>query len=111
MKAIKVLVLAGALALASTLGASSAEAGFGRQYYGGWHHSARGYWYNTYFYKPYAGYPTYSYNYAIWYKASPRFVYYYNPYKGTYWGRFDLQTKGYSLLAEADRKGALKDIP
>src|SRR5207302_9758212 len=28
-----------------------------------------------------------------------------------YWGRFDLKTGGYSLLAKADRKAKLSDIP
>src|SRR5689334_6248759 len=112
MKAIKVLFLAGAVALAATFGGSSAKAGFGgRQYYGGWHHTSRGYWYSNYYYKPYASFPSYCYNYAIQYPKSPRFVYYFNPYKHTYWGRFDMQTKGYSLLAEKDRAGQLKDIP
>jgi hypothetical protein len=43
--------------------------------------------------------------------ASALGVYYFNPYTGTYWGRFDLQTKRDSLLAEKDRAGQLKDIP
>jgi hypothetical protein len=111
MKSFKFLALAGAVALVAALGVSSAQAGQGRQYYGGWQHSPRGYSFSTYHYKPYAAYPTYCYNYAIWYPSAPNYVYYFNPYKGTYWGRFDVQTKGYSLLAEKDRAGQLKDIP
>lgn len=112
MKAIKLLTLAGAVALVAALGASSAKAGFaGRSYYGGWQRSGRGYFFSSYFYKPYVGYPSYCYNYAIYFPAAPNFVYYFNPYKGTYWGRFNVNTKGYSLLAEKDRKGALSDIP
>src|SRR5690349_2574159 len=111
MKSFKSLALAGALALVTAVGVSSAQAGFGRQYYGGWQHSPKGYFFSTYHYKPYASYPSYCYNYCIWYPAAPKFVYYFNPYKGTYWGRFDIQTKGYSLLAEKDRGGQLKDIP
>jgi hypothetical protein len=43
--------------------------------------------------------------------ASALGVYYFNPYTGTYWSRFNLQTKGDSPLAEKDRAGQLKDIP
>jgi hypothetical protein len=111
MKAFKFLALAGAVALVAALGVSSAQAGSGRQYYSGWQHSPRGCFFSTYFYKPSASSPTYCHNYAIWYPSAPNFVYYFNPYKGTYWGRFDVKTKGYSLLAEKDRAGQLKDIP
>jgi hypothetical protein len=111
MKSFKFLALAGAVALVAALGVSSAQAGSGRQYYGGWQHSGRGCSFSTYYYKPYASYPSYCHNYAIWYPSAPNFVYYFNPYKGTYWGRFDIQTKGYSVLAEKDRAGQLKDIP
>jgi hypothetical protein len=111
MKSFKFLALAGAVALAAAVGVSSAQAGSGRQYYSGWQHSPRGYAFSTYFYKPYASFPGYCHNYALWYPAAPNFVYYFNPDKGTYWGRFDLKTKGYSLLAEKDRAKQLKDIP
>jgi hypothetical protein len=112
MKAIKLLTLAGAVALVAALSVSPANAGtYARQYYGGWQHSNQGYWYCNHYFKPYADYPTYLYNYCIYYPTTSKYVYYYNPYKGTYWGRFDVQTKGYSLLAEKDRAGQLKDIP
>src|SRR5689334_14370850 len=112
MKAIKFLSLAGAVALVAALGVSPAKAGFSvRQYYSGWSHSGQGFWYCTYNYKPYVGYPSYAYNYCIWYPTTPNYCYYFNPYKGTYWGRYDVKTKGYSLLAEKDRAGQLKDIP
>jgi hypothetical protein len=112
MKAMKILTLAGAVALAAALSVSPANAGaYARQYYGGWQHGNQGYWYCNHYYKPYADYPTYLYNYCIYYPATPKFVYYYNPYKGTYWGRFDRLTKSYSLLAEKDRAGRLKDVP
>jgi hypothetical protein len=111
MKSFKFLALAGAVALVAALGVSPARAGQGRQYYGGWQHSPRGYSFSTYHYKPYAAYPTYCYNYCIWYPSAPNYVYYFNPYRKTYWGRYDVQTKGYSLLAEKDRAGQLKDIP
>jgi hypothetical protein len=111
MKPFQFLTLAGAVALVAAVGVSSAQAGFGRQYYSGWQHSPKGYLFSTYHYKPYASYPGYCHNYALWYPAAPNFVYYFNPDKGTYWGRFDLKTKGYSLLAEKDRAKQLKDIP
>jgi hypothetical protein len=110
MKRFQFFALAGAVALVVALGVSPARAGVARQYYSGWQHGPRGCWYTTYYYKPSAGYPGYCHNYALWYPLAPNFVYYFNPSKGTYWGRFDLKTKGYSLLAEKDRTGQLKDI-
>ncbi len=44
-------------------------------------------------------------------RSYPKYVYYYNPYKRVYWGRYDLEAKGYSLLEEKDRKEKLADIP
>jgi hypothetical protein len=111
MKLVKVLVLAGAVALVAALGAVLVRSGYGRQYYGGWQHSAKGYYFSTHHYRPDALALTFRTNYAIFYPETPRYIYYYNPAKGTYWGRFDVQTKGYSLLAEKDRAGRLKDIP
>jgi hypothetical protein len=98
-----------ALAWALALGVGGAwggraDAGF-RQYYSSWHRSPYHYHYRYFYYTPSA------YDYVISYPAQRRYLYYYNPVSRTYWGRFDLKTKGYSLLAEADRKGALKDIP
>lgn len=99
------------LALATT----SAEAGYPRQYYGNWsYYPQRSYYYTTYYYKPTPTYSTYSYHYCIYYPSRPRYVYYYNPHRGYYWGRCDLQGKPgeqYSLLAEADRKSNLDEIP
>lgn len=99
-----------ALACALALGAGAAwggraDAGF-HPYYSRWHPATRYSYYRTYYYQPNA------YDYVLYYpKLQPRYLYYYNPVARTYWGRFDVKTKGYSLLAEADRKGALKDIP
>ena len=50
----------------------------------------------------------------IYYPSRPQYVYYYNPYRGTYRGRYPTATceKGqYSMLAEEDRKARLEDIP
>jgi hypothetical protein len=98
-----------ALACALALGAGAAwggraEAGY-HHYYSSWHPTPYHFYYRSYYYKPNA------YDYVIYYPRYPRYLYYYNPVGKTYWGRFDIQTKGYSLLAEEDRKGALKDIP
>ena len=110
----KVLVVAsGLLIMAAT--AVTAYAQYGRQYYSGWtYYPSRSYYYNYYRYQPYAGYNGYNYHYCIYYPSRPRYIYYYNPHRGYYWGRFDLKGKGdnrYSLLAEKDRKAGLDNIP
>ncbi len=91
---------------------SSAQAGYGRQYYGGWSYRPQTtYYYRSYHYKPYNTYNGYRYHYCVYYPSRPRYVYYYNPYQQVYWGRYDLEAKGYSMLAEKDRKGDLEAIP
>ena len=110
MRLFKVLALAGVVALA-VLGVSVARSGHARQYYEAWQRSAQGYYFSVYHYRPDAGDPAYRTNYAIYYPATPQYIYYFNPLKGAYWGRFDVKTKAYSLLAEKDRAGRLKDIP
>lgn len=86
-----------------------------RQYYSTWsYRPTQTYYYRYYYYKPYVNYPSYNYHYCIHYPARPRYVYYYNPHQRVYWGRLDLEGKEgsqYSLLAEADRKERLADIP
>ena len=109
-------VLASALFGALTVGglATKAEAGLFayRQYYSGWsYYPQRTYYLRSYYYKPYPTYATYKYHYCIYYPARPRYVYYYNPYRKLYWGRYDLEKGGYSQLAEKDRKAKLDEIP
>lgn len=83
-----------------------------RHYYSGWsYYPQRTYYYSYYYYKPYASYSGYSYHYCVYYPTRTRYVYYYNPVRKVYWGRYDLEEKGYSLLAEKDRKTNLEDIP
>ena len=83
-----------------------------RHYYSGWSYQpARTYYYSYYYYKPYATYNGYAHHYCVYYTSSPRYVYYYNPVRRVYWGRYDVEAKGYSMLAEKDRKADLKDIP
>jgi hypothetical protein len=106
------LGFAGGLVLLAAAAVTVYAGGFGQQYYGGWnYYPSRGYHYCNYYYRPYVSYPSYSYHYCICYPQYPNYVYYYNPHRQYYWGRYDLQNKGYSLLAEADRKGSVKDIP
>ena len=93
-----------------------------RQYYSSWSYQpTRRYHYCRYFYKPATTYTGYKYHYAIRYTRSystqprySRYVYYYNPHRKVYWGRFDLEGKPgeqYSLLKNEDRKEKLEDIP
>jgi hypothetical protein len=96
------------------VGTQNAEASYGiqaRQYYSTWsYHSVHRYHYRQYFYKPVATATAYSYHYVISYPTQPRYFYFYNPVKKHYWGRYDIEAKGYSILAENDRKEKLEDI-
>lgn len=84
----------------------------GRHYYGGWnYYPTRTYYYSNYYYKPQPTYEGYKHHYCVYYPTTPRYVYYYNPVRRVYWGRYDLTEKGYSMLAEKDRKEDLKAIP
>jgi hypothetical protein len=93
--------------------APKAEAYYGyRQYYSSWrYYPSRTYYYSSYYYKPYDSYSGYKHHYCVYYPSQPRYVYYYNPYRQVYWGRYDVESKGYSLLADKDRKQKLEDIP
>jgi len=106
------LLLASALLFGSIPAADATAARFARHYYSGWnYHPARTYYYSYYYYKPYPTYDGYAHHYCVYQTASPRYVYYYNPVRRVYWGRYDVEAKGYSELAEKDRKENLKDIP
>ena len=118
MKVLKTVTLlalvASAFAVVGALNPPQAEARLlrFRQYYSSWnYYPQRSYYYRHYYYQPYASYTGYKYHYCIHYPSTPRYVYYYNPYRRVYWGRYDLESKGYSLLAEKDRNGDLKQIP
>jgi hypothetical protein len=108
------LTLRLAIACALVAAASTADAAY-RQYYTAWtHYPAGNYHYRTLYYKPSANYSGYNYHYTIYKPETPRYVYFYNPHKGLYWGRYDIQGKPgaeYSLLADKDRKHKLADIP
>lgn len=93
-------------------GSAAANYLAGRHYYGGWnYYPSRTYYYSHYYYKPQPTYQGYKHHYCVYYTSSPRYVYYYNPVSRVYWGRYDVKEKGYSLLAEKDRKEDLKAIP
>ena len=109
-----VLIAVAAAALLTQTG--DAQAGYRRQYYTSWsYYSTTRYYYRTYYYYPTPVATTYSYHYVIYYPSQPRYAYYYNPVSHQYWGRFEFgqdgKPKGYSLLAEKDRKEKLADIP
>lgn len=92
---------------------NTAEASFFyRQRYSSWsYYPSSNYYYSSYYYKPYNTYSGYKYHYCVYYPSRPRYVYYYNPYRKVYWGRYDLEEQGYSHLAEKDQKEKLDDIP
>jgi hypothetical protein len=103
------MMLAGAASFATPNAKANYRAG--RQYYGTWtYNPIQRYHYRSYYYKPVTTYTTYSYHYVIYYPSQPRYYYYYNPVSRHYWGRFDREEKGYSMLAEKDRKEKLEDI-
>ena len=86
-----------------------------RQYYSSWQkHPTAAYHYRSYYYKPTPTYSGYKHHYVVYHPQRPQHVYFYNPYKKQYWGRCPVGTNGqgrYSLLAEKDRSGSLKEIP
>ena len=117
MKTIKSLLIVSTLVAGFaclTANTQNAEAAYRlrRSYYSSWsYYPQRTYYYRYYYYKPTVSYTTYKYHYCIYYTNQPRYVYYYNPTRKVYWGRYDLEKKGYSMLDEKDRKGKLEDIP
>lgn len=87
-----------------------------RQRYSSWtYHPQKQYYYRKYYYKPAVTYKTYEYHYCVYYPTDrypqrQNYVYFYNPVRKVYWGRYDMEKKGYSMLAEKDRKAKLEDI-
>jgi hypothetical protein len=79
----------------------------GQEYYSGYKDSpARGYRYSYYYFKIAGGF---RYHYCTNSPGSP-YVYYYDPQTQLFWGRYDLNAKGFSLLAPNDRKGNIRAI-
>ena len=100
-----------AVAITSAVPAAMAARYFRRQYYSSWsYYPSQSYYYSYYRYQPYSGYDGYRNHYCVYYPSTPRYVYYYNPYSQQYWGRYDLEQKGYSMLEEKDRKPKLSEI-
>lgn len=100
-----------------SFGLDAAHAQFGgpRQYYGGWI-QGHGYHYRQLYFKPYPSYVGYRHHYVVYQPSFPDHYYFFNPYKRVYWGRCAIGYGGdgqnaYSLLAEADRRPALAQIP
>ncbi len=109
----KSLLIAVAIAWSFASQPQQCDAGH-RQYYSSWtYNPTTTYYYTTYYYQPTVNYNGYNYHYGIYYPSQPRYVYYYNPHKNYYWGRYDLEGKDgkvYSILKEEDRKKNLDDI-
>ena len=90
--------------------------GYRRHYYTCWtYRPATNYYYSRYYYRPTTYTTSYSYHYVIRYRSQPRYYYYYNPVRRTYWGRYEFDANGkalgYSLLKPEDRKTSLAEIP
>lgn len=102
--------MAAAALLVSVGDSSTAEAGYYQSYSSWNYHPTRSYHYTRYSYAPTVT-ATHSYHYCVCRPSQPRYVYYYNPVKQVYWGRYDTEAKGYSLLETKDRKAELDDIP
>jgi hypothetical protein len=110
------VVLAAGVAAAVSAGLAIVASAQGiRQYYSGWNfHSRNRYYYRSYYYKPTPNFTAFRHHYALYYPARPQHVFFYNPYRQVFWGRCPAKYEGepgYSLLAEADRKGQLDQIP
>ena len=116
MKLLKCLTLVGVVfwmaAICQTADASEFRT---RQYYSGWQRNTRtNYYYRQLYYKPSPSYVGYRHHYVVYFPQRPKYYYFYNPYKKVFWGRCPVDTAGegaYSMLAEADRKADIKDIP
>ncbi len=103
------LVVAGWVAAPAS---SKAQRGAARQVYGArwFHYPKQNYYLRYYFYKPHAGYNGYNYQYIIYRPATPGYVYYYNPHKRKYWGRYDVERQLYSVLPPEKRKDSAAKI-
>src|SRR5262249_48338329 len=81
-----------------------------RQNYSGWVQQDNSTYYGCHYYQPDEG-GSYKSHRVYYYPSRPRYVYYYNPYSKRYWGRYDREAKGYSMLAEKDQSADLNSIP
>lgn len=108
----RLLLCAGFLTALAMGSNDTAEAGYTHGYSSWNYHPTRSYYYSRYTYTPVTTVTTTTrYHYCVHVPSRPRYVYYYNPVRRVYWGRYDIEAKGYSMLKEEDRKDKLEDIP
>jgi hypothetical protein len=94
--------------LTDMLGKEAGKKKLPRQVYTDWcKHGS--YYFCCYYYRPGEG--DYKAHRCIYYPSQPRYIYYYNPYRSNYWGRYDLEARGYAILAEGNRSDHLSSIP
>lgn len=86
-----------------------------RQFYSGWQFQQQGNFYHrNLYYKPTPDFHGFKHHHVIRPQHDPKHLYFFNPYKGQFWGRCpaDYGDKPvYSLLAPKDRKATLEEIP
>jgi hypothetical protein len=104
MNALKQLGIAVALAL--TLAGIGRAADEPRQYYTErWQpHPSGGYYFLEYRFKPDPAQGGYRRQFCIFYPSRPGHFYFFNPNRGTYWGRYNLKTRHFELLETPVRK-------
>lgn len=84
-----------------------------RQYYGAWKKTAEGIFYRPYYYKPNATYAGFKHHLVVYRQDKPDYLYFFNPYTKTFWGRCSSHAAGeplYSMLPEPERKRDLEEI-
>jgi hypothetical protein len=102
------------LVLAFLLGAAQTPARTEdpRQSYSAWRkHAEKPYYYRWYYFKPSADDKEPQYHYGIYYPSRGKRVYFFNPSSRKFWGYYDMEAKGYSLLPPEKRRERIDDIP
>jgi hypothetical protein len=115
MKALSYLALLVGLVFVPAVGtAEPPKAEKKRQFYGPWSsYEHRGYHYRLLYFQPTPG-AEYQYHYCILLQGQPRYIYYFDPVAGKYWGRLDLEGRGEAVFAQLrkeDQKALVRDIP
>lgn len=80
-----------------------------RQFYTDWCKRG-GYYYRSFFCRPRPG-GDYAAHRCVYYPDRPKYLFYYDPAKQAYWGRFDRGAGGFAPLPESERRGRLSEIP
>ncbi len=79
--------------------------------YSNWtYDQSHGYYYCTCSYRP-SAYAEWNKYICIYNSQYGNCVYFYNPIQKNYWGRYDYNAKGFSLLAAGYQRGAIADLP